>query len=97
MVRIPGGIVRPWFLGLSSPYCLLSGGPALYLGGLPFVLCGEYPSVGKAPYLFEMLFALGSAVVFVILANCYSCSFISGRGTGKNGATLVGLNFSTGF
>lgn len=62
-----------------------------------FLFFPEHPSVGKGPSHFEMLFALGSVVLIVILVNCYSCSFIMGRGTGRKGAALVGLSFPAAF
>lgn len=46
--------------------------------------------------LFEMLFALGSAVVIVSTVNCYFCSSIARRGTGRKAAVLVELNFPAG-
>lgn len=99
MVRLPRGLLGPGSLGPPHHivFCLETKWAALFLGGVSFVPCGECPSVGKAPSLFEMPFALGSAVVIVILVNCYSCSFITGRGRGRKGAALVRLNFPAGF
>lgn len=97
MVKLPRGLLGPGSLGSPQHivFCLDTKWAALFLGGVSFVPC--YPSVGKAPSLFEMHFALGSAVVIVILINCYSCSFITRRGRGRKGAALVGLNFPAGF
>lgn len=86
--KLPGGLLGPGSLG--SPhhlvFCLETIWAALVLGDVSFVPCGECRSVGKAPSLFEMLFALGSAVIIVILVNCYSCSFITRRGRGRKRA-----------
>lgn len=97
--KLPRGLLGPG--SLRSPhhivFCLETTWAARFLGGVYFVPWGESPSVSKALSLFEMLFALGSAVVIVILVNCYSSSFIMGSGTGRKGAALLGLNFPAGF